>query len=301
MDVSYRPARQEDLEPGVGIVVEAINGLRARHGFDFAMSAYPPAFQSHCLAEDPTGLWVAETPEGLAGFAMSWMSERFWFLAQLFVRPGLQVQGIGQALLSRTLEQARRNGAENHALVTFAYNIRSTGLYIRNGMFPREPLYVLSAPAREVAARLRGTDGHDTAPMAQTDEPEAWVGDIDEKVLGFRRTAHHAFLLRAGVAEAVQIRHGGMPVGYAYISRQGHIGPLAIAPAADPAGAAKAVIRHALRAGPETVSLFVHGSAGRVLAALSETGFRIVEPYVVLSARPFGRLECYMPSNPGYF
>jgi GNAT superfamily N-acetyltransferase len=301
MDIKYRPARQEDLEPSVAIVVEAINGLRARHGFDMTMSAYPPMFQRHCLAKDPSGLWVAETSEALAGFAMSWMSERFWFLAQLFVRPDLQVQGIGQALLSRTLEQAQRHEAQNRALVTFAYNTRSTGLYVQNGMFPRESLYVVTASAREVAARLKNTSGYDTAPMLQKDEPAAWVGDIDEEVLGFRRDAHHAFLRAAGMAEAVQIQHNGIPVGYAYISPSGHIGPLAIAPGADAARAVEAAIRCALRAGPEEVSLIVPGSADRILAAVSENGFRIIEPYVVLSARPFGRLQCYMPGNPGYF
>jgi GNAT superfamily N-acetyltransferase len=301
MDINYRPARQEDLEPGVAIVVEAINGLRARHGFNMAMSAYPPMFQRHCLAKDPSGLWVAETSEGLAGFAMSWISERFWFLAQLFVRPNLQVQGIGQTLLSRTLEQAQRQEAQNRALVTFAYNTRSTGLYVRNGMFPREPLYVMTASAREVAARLKDTGDYDTAPMLQKDESAAWVGDIDEEVLGFRRDAHHVFLRGTGTAEAVQIQHDGIPVGYAYVSPNGHIGPLAIAPNADAARVVEAAIRYALRVRPEEVSLIVPGSADHILAALSEIGFRIVEPYVVLSARPFGRMQCYMPSNPGYF
>jgi GNAT superfamily N-acetyltransferase len=258
-------------------------------------------FQRHCLAEDPSGLWVAETSEGLAGFAMSWISERFWFLAQLFVRPHLQVQGIGQALLSRTLEQAQRHAVQNRALVTFAYNTRSTGLYVRNGMFPREPLYAVAASAREVAARLEDTGGYKAEPTLQKDQPEGWVGDIDEEVLGFRRDAHHAFLRGAGTAEAVQIQHDGTPVGYAYVAPDGHVGPLAIAPNADAARAVEATIRYALHAGPEKISLIVPGSADRILGTISEIGFRIVEPYVVLSARPFGQPQCYMPSNPGYF
>jgi GNAT superfamily N-acetyltransferase len=68
------------------------------------------------------------------------MRQRFWFLAQLFVRPGTQAKGIGQAMLTRTLQQAQESGAENHALITMAYNTASTGLYIQNGMYPREPL-----------------------------------------------------------------------------------------------------------------------------------------------------------------
>jgi hypothetical protein len=46
--------------------------------------------------------------------------------------------------------------------------------------------------------------------------------------------------------------------------------------------------------------MIVPGSAEGVLAAVSDLGFRILEPYVLLSARPFGNWQCYLPSNPGY-
>src|ERR1700730_7264408 len=82
------------------------------------------------------------------------MTEKFWFLSQLFVRPETQAKGIGQALLSKTLLQAERNGATNRALVTPAYNIASTGLYLNNGLYPREPIYRMTAPAQAVAQNL---------------------------------------------------------------------------------------------------------------------------------------------------
>ena len=47
--------------------------------------------------------------------------------------------------------QAERNGAANRALITPAYNIASTGLYLENGLYPREPLYRMAAPAQAVA------------------------------------------------------------------------------------------------------------------------------------------------------
>jgi GNAT superfamily N-acetyltransferase len=86
-----------------------------------------PAFQRFTYAEDPTGLWVAEAENDIVGFACSWMRQRFWYLAYLFIRPGIQARGIGQALMSRALEQAARNGAENRALITPGYNMDSTG------------------------------------------------------------------------------------------------------------------------------------------------------------------------------
>ena len=74
------------------------------------------------------------------GFGFSWMCEKFWFLAQLFIKPETQARGVGQALLSNTLQQAEQNGTDNRALITLAYNTASTDLYVRNGMYPREPL-----------------------------------------------------------------------------------------------------------------------------------------------------------------
>ena len=44
----------------------------------------------------------------------------------------------------------------------------------------------------------------------------------------------------------------------------------------------------------------VPGRADRVLAAASTLGFRIDEPFILLSARPFGDWRHYLPSNPGF-
>src|SRR5215831_15669137 len=105
MDVTFRPARLEDLEPGVRVVQEALSELRVRNGLD-PVPLRPPAFQHFVMAEDPTGLWVAEAKGAVIGFACSWTRQRFWYLAQVFVQPGIQARGIGLALMSRTLEQA---------------------------------------------------------------------------------------------------------------------------------------------------------------------------------------------------
>src|SRR5439155_17802090 len=133
MDITYRPAKQEDLEEAERVAQQSGNELRVRHGG--RPSSAPPsiAFPEFCLAQDPAGLWVAEDGDTILGFGFSWMTEKFWFFSQLFVRPETQAKGIGQALFSKTLMQAERNGAANRALITFASNIASTGLYLQNG------------------------------------------------------------------------------------------------------------------------------------------------------------------------
>src|SRR5207245_2174178 len=154
MDITYRPAKQEDLEEAERVAQQSGNELRVRHGG--RPSSAPPsiAFPEFCLAQDPAGLWVAEDGDTILGFGFSWMTEKFWFLSQLFVRPEIQAKGIGQALLSKTLMQAERNGAANRALITFAYNIASIGFYLKNGLYPREPLHRMAAPAQAVAQDL---------------------------------------------------------------------------------------------------------------------------------------------------
>ncbi len=299
MHITYRPARAKDLEPAARIVQDAYNDLRVRHGLPPSVGLNPPLFQTFSLAEPSSSLWVAEADGTPFGFAFSWMRQRFWFLAQLFVRPGTQSKGIGQAMLSRTMRHAEENGAENRALITMAYNTASAGLYIRNGLYPREPLLRLVAPAPLVAERI-ATPGLEAVPIEPWPGPREWLGRIDKEVLGFRRESHHAFQLGGVAARALRIEQAGRPVGYAYVSGAGHVGPLAVSPGAEAGEALEASVRGALEVQPKQVSVVVPGRADRMLDVAFGLGFRIDEPFVLLSARPFGDWSRYLPSNPGF-
>ncbi|MBR0648926.1 GNAT family N-acetyltransferase [Roseomonas terrae] len=294
MAIAIRPATSEDLDPAQRLVERGILDLRARHGVGLPLALGPPDFQRPCLEEDPSGLWVGEAEGTVRGFGFSWMCERFWFLAQLFVEPGEQGSGLGRTLLSRTMEQARRRGAENLALITFAYNRVSTGLYIRHGMFPREPIYLMAAPAGAVGLPEPAPD-LDAVPAESS-----WMRQIDEAVLGFGRDRHHAMLL-AGGETALGFARGGRIVGYAYVSTiTGHVGPAAILPGEDVAGVLRRALRVALSGGAKSASIFVPGRCGPGLSAMTEAGLRIEEPFVLLAARPFGIWDNYVPADPGY-
>ncbi len=186
MDITYRPAKQEDLEEAERVAQQSGNALRVRHGGQPSPAPPSTAFPKFCLARDPSGLWVAEVGDTIVGFGFSWMTEKFWCLSQLFVRPETQAKGIGQALLSKTLMQAERNGAANRALITFGYNIASTGLYLQNDLYPREPLYQMAGPAQAVAQNLVDA-GYDITPIAPWPESGEWIGRIDQELLGYRR------------------------------------------------------------------------------------------------------------------
>ena len=299
MDITYRPAKPEDLEEAERVAQQSGNALRVRHGGRPSPAPPSTAFPEFCLAQGSAGLWVAEDGDAIVGFGFSWMTDKFWFLSQLFVRPETQAKGIGQALLSKTLMQAERNGAANRALITFAYNIASTGLYLQNGLYPREPLYHMAAPAPAVAQHLVDA-GYDIIPIAPWPESGEWIGRIDQELLGFRRDLHHQFLLGGVAARAIRIEHAGRAAGYAYISAQGHVGPLAIAPNADAKAVVTTALRCAVEGGARQVSMIVPGRAEIVMQTALALGFRIEEPLVLMAWRPFGNWCNYLPRTPGF-
>ena len=115
-----------------------------------------------------------------------------------------------------------------------------------------------------------------------------------------RRDLHHRFLLGGGAARAIRTERAGRPAGYAYISARGHVGPLTIAADADAKAVVATALRSAIEGGPERVSMVVPGRADAVIGMVAALGFRIEEPYVLMSARPFGNWCNYLPSNPGF-
>src|SRR6266403_1498754 len=304
MDITYRPAKAEDLEEAERVAQQSGNALRVRHGLQPWPAPPSTAFPKFCLARDPSGLWVAEDGNTIVGFGFSWMTEKFWCLSQLFVSPGMQAKGIGQALLSKTLLQAEHNGADNRALITFAFNIASTGLYLKNGLYPREPLYRMAAPAQAVAQNLADA-GYAVTPIAPWPESGEWpagewTGRIDQDLLGFRRDLHHQFLLHSFAVRAVRIEHAGRIAGYAYISAGGHVGPLAIAPDADAKAVVTTALRCALEGGARQVSMLVPGRADIVMQTALALGFRIEVPLVLMAWQPFGNWRNYLPRTPGF-
>ena len=61
----------------------------------------------HLVRTDPGGCWVAEVDGEMVGFATSFNRELMWILASFVVRPGLQGQGLGKALLAAALHHGR--------------------------------------------------------------------------------------------------------------------------------------------------------------------------------------------------
>jgi ribosomal protein S18 acetylase RimI-like enzyme len=297
MRTILRPARAEELQTAQELVARSINDLTARHGFGAMASARPADFQLFSLTQDPDGLWVAEVEGEIAGFAFSWISGDFWFLAELFVSPDHQGRGVGDALMTRTLEHASKAGVTNKALITFAFNTVSQGLYIRRGIYPRLPIYFFNARTDLLTGRDRGEETLRYTDIGDSDR--ARLAQLDATSLGFSRDRHHGFLLGDANTRGVLLHTADNCVGYAYVNSSGHIGPVAVAQPGIMGAAFTTALKLAQQAGASDVSAFLPGSNEAALRVAVAHGMRITFPMLLLSARPFGDWSRYLPRNPG--
>jgi ribosomal protein S18 acetylase RimI-like enzyme len=298
MPITYRPARAQEIERAEELVVKSINDLTERHGFGPMASLRPPQFQLFSLKDDPDGLWVAEDADQMLGFAFSWVCGDLWFLAELFVSPGNQGHGIGNELLKRTLQHAQNSGAANKALITFTFNTVSQGLYIRNGLLPRFPIYFFKAE-REVLARRLQSPPLRCLPLKNTASHLRSLAQIDAQALGFSRKKHHQFLISNNATRGVALHAGDDCIGYVYVGSDGHIGPLAVAQQNVMDAAFRTALHLAAESGTAQISGFLTGTSDAPRIAV-EHGMRITIPMVLMSTSDFGNWRQYLPRNPGF-
>ena len=299
MPILCRPARAEDLERSDQLVVASINDLTQRHSFGPMAVSHPPAFQLFSLKDDAGGLWVAEEANEILGFAWSWVCGDLWFLGQLFVSPDHQGRSIGNELLKRTFEHAKKSGATNRALITFTFNTVSQGLYIRSGLFPRFPIYNFSVWRELLMGRLQGPRFRPVC-LEETASDLQNLANIDARVLGVSREKHHRYLLNDRTTRGVGLYSGEECVGYTYVSTGGHIGPLAVARPDALGSAFTTALALAVEIGSPRVTAFLPGASEAALRTAVEHGMRITFPMLLMSTRDFGDWSAYLPRNPGF-
>jgi ribosomal protein S18 acetylase RimI-like enzyme len=297
MPIVYRPARADELQRAQELVVHSINDLTVRHGFAPMATVRLPHFQMFSLKDDPDGLWMAEDAGQILGFAFSWVCGDLWFLAELFVSPGHQGRGIGNELLKRTLDHAQKTGAVHKALITFTFNTASQGLYIRHGLFPRLPIYLVNVEREVLMGRLQGAQMRST-PVEDAASHLRSLEEIDAQSFGVSREKHHRYLIKDGTTRGLLLHAGDDCVGYAYV-KDGHIGPLAVTQPSAMAGAFRTALNLAAESGSSQVSAFLPGTSDALSIAV-EHGMRITFPMVLMSTHDFGDWTRYLPRNPGF-
>jgi GNAT superfamily N-acetyltransferase len=294
-----RPARAEELQRAQELVVQSINDLTQRHGFGPMAAVRNPHFQLFSLRDDPDGLWVAEDSGEILGCAFSWVCGELWFLAELFVSPRLQGRGLGNQLLQRTLQHAQKAGTTKKALITFTFNVVSQSLYIRHGLFPQFPIYLLKI-AREALTARQQRPSLRCVPLQDTASHLGSLTQIDARVLGVSREKHHRYLIGDSATRAVLLHAGDDCVGYVYVSPDGHIGPLAVAQPAAAEAAFETALTLAAEISSSHVSAFIPGKNNIALGLAIEHGMQITFPMVLMASQDFGDWSLYLPRNPGF-
>src|SRR5262249_42685822 len=202
-----------DLRRADEILVASVNEFTERRGFGKMASLSPSEFSSFPAKGRYEGLWVADEDGEIVGFAWSWVCGELWFLAQLFVSPDRQSDGIGNRLISKAFAHAQMRGASIRALITFAFNSVSQGLYIRHGLFPRCPIYMVSMSRDQLTSQL-------AEPRLRLDSlagNTAVFDDltlIDRHALGVSREKHHRYLVGDRATSGFTIHDGNERVGY---------------------------------------------------------------------------------------
>lgn len=122
MDFATRVASAAD--------VPAMHRLRTRVQENRLTSPHGVSKSSYLPHVRTGSTWVAETPDGLVGFAAVDAAEQsVW---ALFVDPNAEGHGIGQALHQRMLTWAQEQGVENLTLST-DQGTRAARFYLRAG------------------------------------------------------------------------------------------------------------------------------------------------------------------------
>src|SRR4029079_7174747 len=151
MDITDRPATDNDTDACGRICYEGFRSVAERHGF-------PPTFPSVEVATQRVGAFirhpsvfglVAEPGDGKI-VGCNFLSERdpIRAIGPIVIDPATQGQGIGRRLMQAVLNRA--HGARGVRLLQDSFNVQSLSLYASLGFDAQETLVVLSGtPADE--------------------------------------------------------------------------------------------------------------------------------------------------------
>ena len=298
METHYRPATVADSRAINEVGERAFDDLARRLGWsdtpidEAGIERELEAQRSlyHHLAETGDQFWVAERQEQIVGIARSIVRGRLRELTELFVLPEAQGIGIGTELLRRAFPM---HPSETRCVLATP-DLAALARYLKAGLTIRFPNYGFMRAPQDAPL----PSDLDFEPLTASEETLHSLDQIDDIVLGHRRTVDHRRLLvdRPGWL----YRRAGRPTGYGYAGRQS--GPFALLDPTD----FPAVLAHAeaavARAGHPTFSVVVPMVNEIAIRHLLGRGFRLDPIFsYLMSDAPFGRFEQYIETTPTFF
>ncbi len=302
MTITCRPAEIHDIQGIAEVYRTSLDDLNRRQGIEYpdTKSTAPNPFYRFSIDHEPDGFWVAETGGGeIAGSAISWVRDRFWFLSHLFVLPRFQKQGVGRRLVKNLLFYESTSGATDRGVITYLHNPVSLGLYVEEGMFHRETIYRMRGKSEDVplVEKDHGVS-LDCEEVCYDRFPAAEFEMIDDALLGMTRTLHHEYLLKLPEALCLHFRSNVLSEGYAYLWPDGHIGPLAALSRRSFAEIVTyAMVRAAGRSGE--ITMLIPASSREIVEQALISGMRIDFSLCFMSSTSGHAWDRYCPHSPG--
>lgn len=285
----FRPAREADLRSMYEVFYqnEVLNSPHPPPPGEI------PSYLHHVIQ---TGtMYVAEQDGELLAFAGAITWGTITFLTDLFVRPTYQSAQLGKTLLHAVLPQDDLV----HCTMSSS-DPRALALYIRSGMRPQWPHFVLrleksiyEMPSQDV--EIVEADPHDP-------ELIRW----DAQISGRSRPADLQHWVREQRAVPLWFRRYKQIVGYGYIRLKAgtlwyphacELGPIGVRTPEDATACVLATVKLALQQA-HVLRIAVPGPHP-CLATLLESGFRIayVDTFVSTTTSPFFNAQCYIASG----
>lgn len=282
MSAELRPLVIDDAEEVLELSFVTFGELEQRMGVP--VSPRPPELTpglrriTHLAQTDPGGAWVATGPDGrIDGAALALVRDGVWGLSLLIVRPGVQSNGTGSALLRAAL--AHGDGAHG-GLILASEDARALRAYARAG-FALRPVMDASGEVTNPPAAPGGV------------RPIRWPEDraIVDTASRFVRGATHAqdvpVYLESGVD--VRVHDGGGWVAF----DAGKVRCLAATSEAVAADLLRTVLSHTAKAGVEFITAGNDWAFGVVL----EAGLTLRPSGAVMTRGELGTMVPYIPSG----
>jgi len=297
MTVGYRLAKQDDI-PGISTVfAEAHDDLYRKRGlFETPISPIPPPpIFAFLIRKTSHAFWVAEEEGRIVGFSDSFMRGSFWYFSWLFISPSRQGRDIGRNLLERTLASWKDTQITNRGTMTFAFNPVSQFLYMKYGMYPREPAYYVEAPSKGIIENGQPPHGLDFEELTSLGDGSAILRQMDKFVLGFSLEWHHEYFFETK-ARCYIFKDKGEPVGYVYVSPSGRVGPMAVNSNEFTEPVLETGLKLSASQGVEKVWYWMPGSNIHAVELALKYKMRL-DPAVFMCTKPFAKWGNYIFSS----
>jgi ribosomal protein S18 acetylase RimI-like enzyme len=299
-EVSYEHARESDIPSVAEVFATSIDDLDKKHGFFEEPTPTSPSPQyAFWLKRHPGAFLVAKDEGEVVGYAFSFVRGTLWFLADLFILPSYQGRGIGRELIRRTLGSWEGTKIDNKALITPAFNRSSVSLYMRYGMLPRQPVYVATAPVEKLKRRVSGKKGK-ALEVEEVDRRSLPLLDrVHRSSMGFPAGWHNEYFIDVLGMRCLLFRKNGRAEGYAFVRKDGRVGPLVVRSRSSFAPAFESSLKLACEGEGKEVLIFFPGTNLGAVERGIALGFEIVYPLLFLSQIGMGDFQNYLFYSPG--